>query len=194
MLISDILLGCAYAASVVPVLVNDDASTMTPFIISACTLAATIDVLATAAIVARLWSMGRKIAFLTGTSTNRYASSMYIVIESGTICAVFSTFIVVLFASGSHFALVALDIAAQLDVCVDSPFLSLHVLSSFVLEVLVPLLIVVQVGKTERGRTSESYSSRMTLAGQDKIVFQPGGPREQDTLLDFSHHVPDMPA
>ena len=118
-MLADILLGSAYAASAVP---NDGSSVMSSLILSAWVFGFTLNVSVTVAIVGRLWWMGRKMASLTITRVNRYASLIYLVVESGAISAVTSTVVVALYANPT--ALTGLDIASQLVVCVHSSFLS----------------------------------------------------------------------
>ncbi|KAG6369087.1 hypothetical protein JVT61DRAFT_1503 [Boletus reticuloceps] len=47
----------------------------------------TLNVSVTLAIAGRLWWTSRTIASLTGTSINRFASSIYLIVESGAISA-----------------------------------------------------------------------------------------------------------
>ncbi|KAI9572291.1 hypothetical protein HD554DRAFT_2168516 [Boletus coccyginus] len=108
--------GSAYAASDVPALPNDGlyGSVTIPLIISAWVIGLILNVSVSGAIVVRLWRMNRTIASLTATSTNRFASSIFIIVESGAFTAVAGVFVVALFASNSPAAFTALDVICQL--------------------------------------------------------------------------------
>ncbi|KAN0088915.1 hypothetical protein V8E55_005972 [Tylopilus felleus] len=114
----------------------------------------------TAAIVARLWWMDRTMASLTGTSANRFASSIHIVVESGAIAVTYSIVLLALFASMSPAWPSSLDVVAQL-------------------VVLTPLLIVVQVGRT--GDSSKTMSRTL-----DQIRFRVRVSIEQDLSQDLA--------
>ena len=108
-MLADVVLGAAYVSAL-----PNDGSVSTPLIISAWAVGFTLNVFVTGAIVARFWRMGRTIASLTATSTNRFASSIYLVVESGAIVAVAGVGVIVLFALNSPASLSGLDVACQL--------------------------------------------------------------------------------
>ena len=114
-----ILLGSIYASSAVPTHSYDGvySSVKTSFIISAFAFGFTLHASVTGAIVARLWWMGRTMASLTETSTNRFTTSIYMVIESGAVALATSTIVLVLFVSNSPAALTGLDVISQMVVC-----------------------------------------------------------------------------
>ncbi|KAN0088942.1 hypothetical protein V8E55_005999 [Tylopilus felleus] len=118
----------------------------------------------TGAIVTRLWWMGRTMASLARTSTNRFSSSVYIVIESGAISATCDVFVLTLFATHNSASFSCLDVVAQL-------------------AVLAQLLIVVQVWKRGGYRTSQVDSSKTTL---DQIRFRTVVSQEQDSSQDLA--------
>ena len=107
-MLADVMLGVAYVS------VQKAGSVLTSLIISTWVLEFTLNTLITGAIVARLWKMGQTIASLTGTSTNRFASSIYLMVESGSIVVVPAVSVLVLFASNSPAAQSAVDVACQL--------------------------------------------------------------------------------
>lgn len=122
-LLTNVLLGSAYASVVICALPHDEFhGSVFTLVISAGVLEVTLNMLITTAIVARLWWIGRKTASLTATSTNRFASSIYIIIESGIILAICGAFVLALFASNSPAALTGLDVVSQLIVCVHHSF------------------------------------------------------------------------
>ena len=110
----------AYEATVVSTLPNDGlyGSVTTSLVISGWACGLTLNVSVTGAIVVRLLWIGRSLASLTATSTNRFASSIYLIIESGAITAVTSTSVVAILASNSPASLSGLDVACQLHVWV----------------------------------------------------------------------------
>lgn len=114
-ILSDIL-GSAYAASAVSVLPNNGlyGSVTKSLIISAWAFGFALNVFVTGAIVTRLLRMGRTMTSLTAISTNRFATTIYIVVESGAISAVTNVVVLALFASNSPVALSGMDVAAQL--------------------------------------------------------------------------------
>ena len=107
--LTDLFLGAAYAASNHGVYT----SVTTSFIVSAWALEFTLNVFVTGAIVARLWQMGQTMASLTATPTNRFASSIYLIVESGGIIAIASTVVVALFASSSPASVTGFDVVCQ---------------------------------------------------------------------------------
>lgn len=124
MLPANILLGSAFASTALAAPLHDGFhDPVIALIISTCVLDVALSTFVTTAIVARLWWMDRRISSLTGTSTNRFSSSRYIVIESGAISAIFCIVVLALFGSNNPAALTGLDVVSQLDVCVDSPSL-----------------------------------------------------------------------
>ncbi|KAF8433275.1 hypothetical protein L210DRAFT_3633200 [Boletus edulis BED1] len=147
--------GCTYASSVVPY-----GPVTTSFVISAWVTGSILNVIVSGGIVARLWWIGRTIASLTATSTNRFASSIYMVIESGAITAVCSTAVFALLKLKSPIFLTSLDIITQLIV-------------------LNPLLIVVQAEKTSRYRITKGDFPRLMPIAQDQIRFRVAASREQ---------------
>ena len=80
----------------------------------------TLNISVTVAIATRLWWMGRTTASLTATDThtNRFASSIYIIIESGAITLVCDAVLLALFTSNNPLFSAALGVIAQLAVCV----------------------------------------------------------------------------
>ncbi|KAN0073829.1 hypothetical protein V8E55_012083 [Tylopilus felleus] len=113
-------MGCGYAASAVPAPPNGGlyGSISTSLLISACAFGVTLNVSVMLAIVTRLRWMGRTISALTNFSSNRYAASIYIVIQSGCIYVICGVVVLALFTSNSPAALTVLDVIAQLAVCV----------------------------------------------------------------------------
>ncbi|KAF8433278.1 hypothetical protein L210DRAFT_3557004, partial [Boletus edulis BED1] len=107
----------------------------------------------------RLWRMGRKFDSLTGTQTNRFASSIYLVVESGAISAVSGIVVLALYANPA--ALTGLDISAQV-------------------VALAPFLIVVQLGVIGQYHIPRGNSSRTVRTAQSSIAFRVGAPQEQD--------------
>ncbi|KAN0088941.1 hypothetical protein V8E55_005998 [Tylopilus felleus] len=145
-----LVVGCVYASTN-----NDSLKTSVKLIISAWVFGFIHNVSVTGAIVTRLWWMGRIIASSTGTPTNGFASSIYIIVESGAISLACSIVVLVLFATLSPASFASLDVFAQL-------------------AVLTPLLIVVQVGKT--GDSSKTISRTL-----DQIRFRVEVSPEQDS-------------
>ncbi|KAI9573477.1 hypothetical protein HD554DRAFT_2310684 [Boletus coccyginus] len=121
--------------------------------ISAWVLDITLNVSVTVAIAGRLWWMGRTMASLTSTQTNRFALSIYVVIESGAIFAGADITALVLYASNNPGFSIGADIASQV-------------------ATLTPLLIVVQVGLTGQHRFSRGNYSRTVPTAQDEITFR----------------------
>ena len=132
-MLTDTLLGSCYAASAVSALPNNElyGSVMTSLVISGSVAGFILGVSVTGAIVARLWWMGRTIALLTTTSTNRFASSIYVVVESGAIALVAGAFLFALFASKSPGTLAGFDVDSQLIVRAHLSPLLLRTLSRF---------------------------------------------------------------
>ena len=126
----DILLGSAYAAvsTFWNGLYDSGATTL---IITSWVFGCTLNVSITVTIVARLWWMGRTIASLTAISNtrNRFASTMYVIIESGAIATTCGAVFLALVVSNSRFALTALDVFAQVAVGVYLLYLPLRALS-----------------------------------------------------------------
>jgi len=158
--------GITYKASAMFALPGVGLYVASDLLISAWVLDMILNLSVTVAITSRLWWMNRKLASLTDTRANRYASSMYVVIESGAISAVTNIVMLALYTSNAPVSLAGLDVASQL-------------------VALTPLLIVVQVGLTGRYRIPNVDSSRTLLTAQDEITFRVGLPREQDSLLDL---------
>jgi hypothetical protein len=102
-----------YAASAVSTLPNDGSLT-TSLIISGWAIGLILTVSITGAIVARLWRMGRPMSSLTSTSTNRFASSIYLIMQSGAISVVAGTTVAALFASSNPASFSGLDVICQL--------------------------------------------------------------------------------
>ena len=125
-MLSDVMLGIAYVS------VQKDSSVSTSLIISTWVLGFTFNAFVTGAIVTHLRKMGQTIASLTGTSTNRFASSIYLMVESGGIAAVVGVGVLALFASNSPATSSGLDVVCQLVVWVHPSFLLLRALSCFV--------------------------------------------------------------
>jgi hypothetical protein len=160
--------GSAYAASALSSR-QDHALLATPsLLISAWAFGFTLNVFVTLAITGRLWWMGRTIAALTATSTNRFTYSIYIVVESGAISVVAGTVVLALYANPA--ALTGLDVATQL-------------------VALAPLLIVVQLGLTGQTRIPQGNSSKTAPTVQDEIIFRSGIPQEQDSRNDLKLHA-----
>ncbi|KAI9457173.1 hypothetical protein HD554DRAFT_2143355, partial [Boletus coccyginus] len=110
----------AYAASAVSALPNQGlyGSVTTSLMISACVFSFIFDVSVTGATVARLWQMDRTMASLTATPTNRFASSIHIIVKSGTVAGICSSVVLALFVTDNPGALTGLDIVSQLAVYV----------------------------------------------------------------------------
>lgn len=119
-LLADTMLGSIYAASVIYALPNGGwyGLTITQRLIASTWVFGFVhNVSVTGAIVTRLWWMGRTMASLARTSTNRFSSSVYIVIESGAISATCDVFVLTLFATHNSASFSCLDVVAQLAVC-----------------------------------------------------------------------------
>ncbi|KAG6369088.1 hypothetical protein JVT61DRAFT_1504 [Boletus reticuloceps] len=152
-------IGSAYAASIISTSSNRGLPASNYLLVSAWAFGFTTNVAVTLAIAGRLWWMGRKFASLTGTRTNRFASSIYLVVESGAISAVSSTVVLALYANPA--ALTGLDISAQV-------------------VALAPFLIVVQLGVIGQYHIPRGNSSRTVRTAQSSIAFRVGAPQEQD--------------
>ncbi|KAG6374604.1 hypothetical protein JVT61DRAFT_3964 [Boletus reticuloceps] len=150
-------IGSAYAASIVSTSSNRGLPVSNYLLVSAWAFGFTTNVAVTLAIAGRLWWMGRKFASLTGTRTNRFASSIYLVVESGAISAV--SVVLALYANPA--ALTGLDISAQV-------------------VALAPFLIVVQLGVIGQYHIPRGNSSRTVRTAQSSIAFRVGAPQEQD--------------
>ena len=99
--------------------------------------------------------------------------------------------VVALFTSSSSLSLAALDVIAQLVVRVERTFFFLS-RSTGILQVLVPLLIVIQAVTTGRYHTlyiDTSKTIRMEQA-QDEIRFRAGDFREEDSREDVPLDMP----
>ncbi|KAN0088908.1 hypothetical protein V8E55_005965 [Tylopilus felleus] len=165
--------GSAYASVVICALPHDEFhGSVFTLVISAGVLEVTLNMLITTAIVARLWWIGRKTASLTATSTNRFASSIYIIIESGIILAICGAFVLALFASNSPAALTGLDVVSQLIV-------------------FVAVLIIVRAAQTDRYRFPQVNSSRtmVALLAQREITTHAGASRAQSLSQDPLLHT-----
>ncbi|KAN0088911.1 hypothetical protein V8E55_005968 [Tylopilus felleus] len=111
-----VLTGSAFASTALAAHLHDGFhGPVIALIISTCVLDVALSTFVTTAIVARLWWMDCRISSLTGTSTNRFSSSRYIVIESGAISAIFCIVVLALFGSNNPAALTGLDVVSQLD-------------------------------------------------------------------------------
>ncbi|KAI9457153.1 hypothetical protein HD554DRAFT_1783791 [Boletus coccyginus] len=169
--------GSIYAASAAFTLPNNGlyGSVTTSLIISGWVVGFILNVSVTGAIVARLWWTSRTIALLTTTSTNRFASSIYVVVESGAISLVACGCLLALFASKSPGALTGLDIDSQLVVLTQ-----------------LLILVQVQVGQTSHYRISSDLTA---TAGLDEITFRGGilQDSQQDIPLRTTH-VPCSPS
>ncbi|KAH7887280.1 hypothetical protein F5I97DRAFT_812801 [Phlebopus sp. FC_14] len=88
-----------------------------------------LNISVTLAIAGRLWWMGQRVSSISSTVElpNRYAATIYTIIESGGLFAAVTIVMLALYVRGSPLALTGIDIASQL-------------------AVLTPLLIVVRVG------------------------------------------------
>ena len=124
-MVPKILLASVYASSAVSTLAYDGiyGSVTASLITSGYAFGIVLNVSLTGSIVARLWWMGRTITSLTETSTNRFAYSIYMVIESGAVALAASTSVLALFVSKSPAALTGLDVISQVVVCLQ-PILS----------------------------------------------------------------------
>ena len=125
-MIADMLLGTIYAASPVSALPNEGlyGSATSSLLTSAWAFDTCLNLSVTVAIAGRLWWIDRTMASLTATRTNRYVSSIYVVVESGAISAAATIVALLLYLTNSPASLTGLDVASQLVVCVDSSFLS----------------------------------------------------------------------
>jgi hypothetical protein len=153
--------GPAYAASAVFVLPSHGLydPLATSLIISAWAFGFTVNVSVSAAIVARLLRMGRIVASSTALSTNRFAPSVYLVVESGAMSAVTNAAMFALFASDSPAALSGMDVASQLIA-------------------MAPLLIVVQVGQTARHRDPAGDAMKTLNTAHSEMIFRAGTPQD----------------
>ncbi|KAF8433277.1 hypothetical protein L210DRAFT_924651 [Boletus edulis BED1] len=146
--------GSAYASSAVLAYPKVDLydPVVSSLVIPAWVSGITLSISVTGAIVARLWWMGQTMASLTATSTNRFASSICIAVESGAISVVINLVVVVLYSLNSPAALTGLDVSSQL-------------------AVLTSLLIIVRVEQTRRDRSMrDSGSWGMVLIAQGEIT------------------------
>ena len=116
--LANIFTGSAYAASVISGLPSDGlhGSATSSVIIASWVFGFTLNVSVTGSIVARLWRMGRTSASLTGASKNRFASTIYVFVESGAIFSATNIVALALYASNSPVAVTGLDVASQLAV------------------------------------------------------------------------------
>ena len=121
-MLTDVLLGTIYAASTLSV-PDPYGSIVSDLIISAWVLDMILALSVTVAIAGRLWWVGRTVASLTATRTNRYVSSIYVVVESAAVFAATTVVMLVLYVRNSPASLAGLDVASQLAVCVHSSFL-----------------------------------------------------------------------
>jgi hypothetical protein len=178
-MLADTFLGTAYAASAVSVLPNDGlyGSVTSSLIIAAWAFGFTLNVSVTGAIVVRLWWMGRTVASLTAISNNRFASTIYVVVESGVIFSATNISVLALYAWNGPASVTGLDVASQLAVCVRPSFLLIRALSCFTSfrQALTPLLIVVQVGLTGRYHIPNGDSSKTVLTAQCGRDHVPSG-------------------
>ena len=85
-------------------------------------LSIVLNVSVTVAIATRLWWIDRTVASLTASRTNRYTSTIFIVIESGAVFAATTISMLALYITNGSASLTGLDIASQLAVCVP-PFI-----------------------------------------------------------------------
>jgi len=156
--------GAAYAITPVSALPSEGlyGPVTSSLIISAWAFGFALNVSVTGAIVARLWWMGRTMASLIATSNNRFASTIYAVVESGAIFSAANIFVLVIYASNSPASVTALDVASQL-------------------AALTPLLIVVQAGLTGRYHVPHGDFSNKVSTAQDQITFRVGTPRDQES-------------
>ncbi|KAI9573454.1 hypothetical protein HD554DRAFT_873416 [Boletus coccyginus] len=140
-------------------------SVVPALVISAWVLNITLNVSVTMAIAGRLWWMGRTIASLTSTRSNRYAFSIYVTVESGAIFTGANIILLLLYVSNNPGLLAGLNVTSQL-------------------ATLTPLLIVVQVGLTDQYHfpRGDSYSRTVPI---DEIAFRVETPRgsQQDISL-----------
>ena len=125
-MLADILLGTVYTTTALSATPNIGlyGSVIPDLVIAASVLDMILNVSVTVAIVGRLWWMGRKLASLTDTRTNRNTSAIYVVVESGAIFATANLVILVLYALNSPTLMAGLDVNSQLAVCVLLSFLS----------------------------------------------------------------------
>ena len=142
MLTDTVLSASAYAASAVSTLPNEGlyGSQTTSLMISACVFSFIFDASVTGATVARLWQMDRTMASLTATPINRFTSSIYIIVESGTVAGICSSVVLALFVTDNPGALTGLDVVSQLAVCVHLSCLLLRAPTRFVLPAIVDTL------------------------------------------------------
>ncbi|KAF8554857.1 hypothetical protein OG21DRAFT_1496686 [Imleria badia] len=163
---------CAYVASTLLALPNvgqlyDTRITALRLTISAWTSGLTLNVSVTGAIVGRLWWMTQTMASLSATSTNRFASSIYIVVESGAIPAVTAVAVLALSVTNSLAVFSVVDVASQLTA-------------------LMPFLIVVQVAQTGRSHIPSSDFSKTVLTTKDGITYRGGVSGEQASQQDLA--------
>ena len=125
-MLADISLGITYKASAVFALpgIGLYGSVASSLLISAWVLDMILNLSVTVAITSRLWWMNRKLASLTDIRANRYASPMYVVIESGAISAVTNIIMLALYTSNAPVSLAGLDVTSQLVVRLQSSILS----------------------------------------------------------------------
>ena len=125
-MLTGIPLGVGYSSDAVAVLLNVGmhGSVVSGLLITAWVLDLILNVSITVAIAGRLWWMDRTMAALTATRTNRYASSIYLAVESGAISTVTHTVLLALYASRNLTVYTGLDVASQLVVCVHQPSFS----------------------------------------------------------------------
>ena len=127
-ILADILLASAYAALAISaspdaVLYSSEAALSQRLIISAWTSGLILNVFVTGAIAGRLWWMARTMASLTVIPTNRFASSIYIVVESGAIPVVTGAIVLAFCVSNDLATFSVVDVASQLTVRVHLSFL-----------------------------------------------------------------------
>ncbi|KAI9457158.1 hypothetical protein HD554DRAFT_1784310 [Boletus coccyginus] len=161
-------MGSSYAASAGPALPIDamSDSVTTSLIISAGVIGITLNVSVAGAIVVRLRLISRTITSLTATSTNRFASSTYLVVGSAAISAVSNALVMVLFAWNDPLAWTALDIMCQVTISTE-------------------LLILVQVQVAQTSRYCTPHGLMINTA--DGITFRSG--ILQDSCQDIEFHT-----
>jgi hypothetical protein len=134
-MLTGILLGVGYSSEAVSALPNVGlhGSVVSGLVIATWAFDMILNVSVTVAIAGRLWWMDRTMASLTATLTNRYTSSIYLVVESGAISAVAGTIVIALFAWSNPASLTGFDVVCQLLVWVHLSFLLLRALNYFIL-------------------------------------------------------------
>ncbi|KAH7887272.1 hypothetical protein F5I97DRAFT_1859050 [Phlebopus sp. FC_14] len=136
--------------------------------LTAWSLDIAINISVTLAIAGRLWWMGRRVSSIPPTAdiSNRYAATIYIIVESGGLFAAVTIVLLALYVRGSPLALTGMNIASQL-------------------AVLTPLLILVRVELgLGHGLSTVYYSTARKRKSMDVVGPSCRAPTSHEVELD----------